>query len=100
MTESDLLKLLRQGQWSNRYFYTVFIRHQENPDGKKSLSEQPLSYKIYMGTEKPPTSSLTSPSSYMSSFSPTSSKTVSPISSSDSNYLDFVSLCKRVVGTK
>jgi hypothetical protein len=86
-----------QQQNPNRFFFIRFIFPFLNV---KNDSSDPLAYQIAAGKVPPPTSSLASPSSYMSSLSPSSSTNSSPISSSDSNYLDFVSLCKKVVGTK
>ena len=86
-----------QQKFSNRAVFNQFIMPLLNA---KNDSSDPLAYQIYTGKTPPPTSSLASPSSYMSSLSPSSSTNSSPISSSDSNYLDFVSLCKKVVGTK
>jgi hypothetical protein len=86
-----------QQNYPNRFFFLLFIMPLLNV---KNDSSDPLAYQIVTGKVSPPTSSLASPSSYMSSLSPSSSTNSSPISSSDSNYLDFVSLCKKVVGTK
>jgi hypothetical protein len=95
---------------SNRVVYTQYILPLLNI---KNDSTDPLSYQILMGKAKPPSSSLTSraPStssssqstSFMSSFSsstPFSTPSSSSNSnSSNSNYQDFVSLCKKVANT-
>jgi hypothetical protein len=67
----------------NRFIYANYIGPRE-----KDMTPQPLSYQIFMGTAKPPSTSSSAASS-------------SPASSlSDTNYQQLVTLCKNVMGNQ
>jgi hypothetical protein len=80
-TPLDLL----QKSTINRGAYQLFLLNKES-----QMSPPPLSYQIYMGTAQPPSMGSSSSSSG-SSYSGSSSQPT------DSNYQDFISLCKKVL---
>jgi len=85
----------------NRIAYQQFLQNKES-----QMSPPPLSYQIYMGTSQPPSmgsSSGSSPGSSSGSSSRSSSRSSSGSSfgsssqPTDSNYQDFISLCKKAL---
>jgi hypothetical protein len=126
MTKPELDYYIQNGEWPWDGFVTKFLKETNNvtlpqnngnPPTSKTFTNRAifgyyilpsvekktpnaLAVKIFKGTAQPPTntsngSSSTTSSPLSSSFSPSSS---SSSSSSDSNYQDFISLCKKVVG--
>jgi hypothetical protein len=74
--------------YPSRFVFNLIQRYVAN--------KNPLAYQIYMGTAQPPSSTSSSGlSSLSSSLSPSTTTT-----SSDPNYQSFISLCKKVIGTK
>jgi hypothetical protein len=74
--------------YPSRFVFKLIQRYVAN--------KNPLAYQIYMGTAQPPSSTSSSGlSSLSSSLSPSTTTT-----SSDPNYQSFISLCKKVIGTK
>jgi hypothetical protein len=99
-TKDNISTRIQQYQevFPNRYMYMGVLSNKE-----KDMTPTPLSYQIYMGTAQPPSTSSSSASSLISSStsslassSPSSLVSSSP-SSSDSNYQQFISLCKNVL---
>lgn len=76
-----------QKDMGNRDVYGKFIMPQES-----QMNPPPLSYQIYMGTAQPPSSATTA--SNATSGSSSSSKSSS---TTDPNYQDFLSLCKKAL---
>ena len=87
ITNSDVMTF-----YPSRFVFNLIQRYVAN--------KNPLAYQIYMGTAQPPSSTSSSGLSSLSSSLSPSSTSSTTTTSSDPNYQSFISLCKKVIGTK